>query len=48
MLQLIEEISSTETLLAQSLGKLTEQFKFDVIIELIEPLIADDEGAINS
>jgi signal transduction histidine kinase/CheY-like chemotaxis protein len=48
VLQLIEEISSTETLLAQSLGKLTEQFKFDVIIELIEPLIADDEGAINS
>jgi signal transduction histidine kinase/CheY-like chemotaxis protein len=48
VLQLIEEIYSTETLLAQSLGKLTEQFKFDVIIELIEPLIADDEGAINS
>ncbi|MGL4377037.1 MAG: ATP-binding protein, partial [Microcoleaceae cyanobacterium] len=39
--QLIEEISSTETILAQSLEKLTEQFQFDVIIELIEPLIAD-------
>jgi signal transduction histidine kinase/CheY-like chemotaxis protein len=45
--QLIEEISATETILAQSLGKLTEQFQFDVIIELIEPLIAD-EVAINS
>jgi signal transduction histidine kinase/DNA-binding NarL/FixJ family response regulator len=46
--QLIEEISATETILAQSLEKLTDQFQFDVIIELIEPLIADDEGAINS
>jgi CheY-like chemotaxis protein len=45
--QLIEEISATETMLAQSLEKLTDQFQFDVIIELIEPLIAD-EGAINS
>jgi signal transduction histidine kinase/CheY-like chemotaxis protein len=45
--QLIEEISTTEILLAQSLGKLTEQFQFDVIIALIEPLLAD-EGPINS
>ncbi len=45
--QLIEEISATETLLAQSLGKLTEQFQFDVIIALIEPLLTD-EGAIHS
>ncbi len=41
VMQLITTIPSTETALTQSLNKLARQFKFEQLIELIEPLIID-------
>ncbi len=41
VMQLITTIPSTETVLTQSLSKLVRQFKFEKLIELIEPLIID-------
>jgi signal transduction histidine kinase/CheY-like chemotaxis protein len=41
MLTLIQEIPETETILIKNLTKMTKQFQFEQIIDLIEPLISD-------
>jgi hypothetical protein len=42
VLQLIGEIPETENHLIQSLTKLTRQFQFEELIDLVEPLIVNE------
>jgi signal transduction histidine kinase/DNA-binding response OmpR family regulator len=44
VMELIATIPSTEAALTQSLSKLARQFKFEQLIELIEPLIIDEQN----
>jgi nitrate/nitrite-specific signal transduction histidine kinase len=42
-MKLIHELSQTEALLIKQLSELVRQFQFEYILELIEPLIVNDE-----
>ncbi|MFB2891498.1 ATP-binding protein [Aerosakkonemataceae cyanobacterium BLCC-F50] len=42
VLQLVEQIPQTETILIQSLTKLSRQFQFEHIVDVVEPLITDE------
>ncbi|MTJ49096.1 hypothetical protein [Dolichospermum sp. UHCC 0259] len=42
VLELVKEIPETESFVIQSLTKLAKQFKFEKLVDLIEPLLSDD------
>ena len=42
VIELIGEIPKTETFLIQSLTKLVKQFKFEKLVDLIEPLLSNE------
>ena len=45
VLQLVTEIPETEKYLVKSLSKMARQFEFEPLVDLIEPLISNDESS---